>query len=263
MNAIALLGVNEPGPYELHNPGGEAPLMIVCDHASRRVPDALGSLGLAPEHFEKHIAYDIGAAAVTRCLAERLNARAVLGGYSRLVVDLNRPPNDTGSIPAVSDGIPIPGNRDLSKIQTARRIETLHRPYHDAIEREIASLWRHHGQPPILFSVHSFTPSLNGQDRIWDIGVLWNRDPRLPVPLIERLNPWRDLTIGDNEPYSGRELAYTIDTHGLTSGIANCAVEIRQDHCATPEETCHWADILADALRHILNQPGIHAVERY
>jgi len=263
MKTTPLLGANEPAPFELHNPGGEAPLLIVCDHASRRVPDALDNLGLAPEHFAKHIAYDIGAATITRCLAERLNARAVLSAYSRLVVDLNRQPNDPGAIPAISDTIPIPGNQNLSAAQIALRIATLHRPYHDAIRREIASLRQQHGQPPVLFSVHSFTPSLNGQDRIWHIGVLWNKDPRLPVALIERLRQWRDLTVGDNEPYSGRELAYTIDSHGLANGIANCAVEIRQDRCATLEESSHWADILADALRPILDQPGIHALKRY
>lgn len=263
MDTLALLGTTEPDPSELYNAEGEAPLVIVCDHASRRVPDVLNHLGLAREHFEKHIAYDIGAATVTRCLADRLNARAVLGAYSRLVVDLNRQPGDGGSIPAVSDGIPIPGNQNLNEAQTLRRIETLHRPYHEAIQCEIASIRQQHGQPPVLFSVHSFTPSLNGQDRIWDIGVLWNKDPRLPLALIERLKHWQDLTVGDNEPYSGRELAYTIDTHGLANGIANCAVEIRQDHCATPEEASHWADILADALRPILDQPGVHTPKRY
>lgn len=258
-----LLAADEPGPFELYNPGGAAPLVIVSDHASRRVPRALNGLGLAPEHFKKHIAYDIGADAITRRLADRLNARAVLGTYSRLVVDLNRQPGDPGSIPAISDGIAIPGNTDLSEAHAACRLETLHTPYHEAVNREIASVWRRDAQPPALFSIHSFTPSMNGLDRIWDIGVLWNRDPRLPVGLIEHLRHWQDLTVGDNEPYSGRELAYTIDMHGLAGGIANCAVEIRQDHCATPEEASHWADILADALRHILKQPGVHEVKRY
>lgn len=258
-----LLAADEPAPFEVYNPGGEAPLVIVSDHASRRVPRALNHLGLGAGHFEKHIAYDIGADAITRRLADRLNARAVMGTYSRLVVDLNRQPGDPGSIPEVSDQVPIPANQGLTENQAACRIATLHTPYHETINREIASVWRRDGKPPALFSIHSFTPSMNGQDRIWDIGVLWNRDPRLPVPLIEHLRRWEGLHVGDNEPYSGRELAYTIDMHGMAGGIANCAIEIRQDHCAAPEEASHWADILADALRHILTQPGVHEVKRY
>ncbi len=258
-----LLSAREPLPFEVYNPGGTAPLVIVSDHASRRVPAALNQLGLAPEHFEKHIAYDIGADAITRCLADRLNARAVLGTYSRLVVDLNRQPGDPASIPEISDQVPIPANQGLSEAQAAQRIATLHTPYHEAINREIAALWRSNDKPPALFSIHSFTPSMNGKDRIWDIGVLWNRDPRIAKPLIEHLRHWQGLHVGDNEPYSGHDLAYTIDMHGTAGGIANCAIEIRQDHCATPEESAHWADILADALRHILSHPGVHTVEHY
>jgi predicted N-formylglutamate amidohydrolase len=258
-----LLSADEPGAFEIYNMDGEASMVIVCDHASRRVPRKLGDLGLEPHHFNKHIAFDIGADAITRRLADRLGACAVLGTYSRLVVDLNRQPGDPGSIPAVSDAITIPANKNLSEAEALCRMETLHTPYHEAINREIASLWRRDDKPPALFSVHSFTPSMNGQDRIWDIGVLWNKDPRLPLGLIENLRQWEGLNVGDNEPYSGRELAYTIDMHGLAGGIANCAVEIRQDHCATPEEASHWADILADALRPVLNQPGVHEVKRY
>lgn len=258
-----LLSASGPAAFEVYNPGGEAPLVIVSDHASRRVPRALDNLGLSAEHFEKHIAYDIGADTITRCLADRLNARAVLGTYSRLVVDLNRQPGDPGSIPAISDGVTIPANQGLSEAQAASRIEVLHSPYHEAVNREIASVWRRDGKPPAVFSIHSFTPSMGGEDREWDIGVLWNRDPRLAVPLIEHLRRWEGLHVGDNKPYTGRELAYTIDMHGTAGGLANCAIEIRQDHCATPEESSHWADILADALRHILTLAEVHEVKRY
>lgn len=258
-----LLAADEPAPFEVYNPGGAAPLVIVSDHAGRRTPKSLSNLGLSAEHFEKHIAYDIGAGSITRRLADRLNARAVLSTYSRLVVDLNRQPGDPGCIPEISDSIPIPGNQGLSEAQAASRLEELHTPYHEAINREIASVWRHGEKPPVVFSIHSFTPSMGGEDRIWDMGVLWNRDPRIALPLIEHLRRWEGLHVGDNEPYSGASLAYTIDTHGAAGGIANCAIEIRQDHCATPEEASHWADILADALRHILSHPGVHEVKHY
>ncbi|HEY9078470.1 N-formylglutamate amidohydrolase [Magnetovibrio sp.] len=258
-----LLRDDEPGPFEIYNPGGHAPFVIVSDHASRRVPQALNDLGLSAQQFDKHIAYDIGADMITRRLADRLDARAVMGTYSRLVIDLNRQPGDPGSIPEISDGVTVPANQSLSEDQVACRIETLHTPYHEAINREIAAVWRRDDKPPALFSIHSFTPTMNGQDRVWDIGVLWNRDPRLAVPLIEHLRQWDGLHVGDNEPYSGRSLAYTIDTHGAAGGLANCAVEIRQDHCATAEEASHWADILADALRPILALPGLHEVKSF
>jgi len=261
--ALPLLAEGEPGPFEIYNPGGRAPLVIVSDHASRRVPRALGDLGLSAEHFDKHIAYDIGADMITRRLADRLDARAVLGAYSRLVIDLNRQPGDPGCIPEISDGIEVPANKGLSEEQALCRIETLHTPYHEAINREIASVWRRDDKPPAVFSIHSFTPTMGGLDRIWDIGVLWNRDPRLAVPLIEQLNNWDGLHVGDNEPYSARDIAYTINMHGAAGGLANGAIEVRQDHCATPEEASHWADILADALRHILAQPGLHEVKTF
>jgi len=252
-----------PLPFEIYNSGGHAPLVIVSDHAGRQAPHSLGDLGLDAVHFDKHIAYDIGADAITRCLADRLDARAVLGVYSRLVVDLNRDPGLPGCIPEISDRIVIPANQALSERQTAQRIKTFHTPYHDAIAREVAALHQRDGHPPVLFSIHSFTPSLDGHDRVWDMGVLWNRDPRMPKVLIEHLRRWDGLHVGDNEPYSGRELAYTIDTHGTNAGIANCAIEIRQDHCATPEEASHWADILAEALRHILSLDGLHTVQHF
>jgi len=263
MNSNAPAPALTPTPYEVYNAGGHAPLVIVSDHAGRAVPIELGDLGLDALHFDKHIAYDIGADAITRCLADRLDARAVLGVYSRLVVDLNRNPSLPGCIPEISDQILIPANQGLNAQQTAIRIDTFHAPYHAAIAREIEAIKHRDGTPPVIFSIHSFTPSMNGQDRVWDIGVLWNRDPRMPGALIEHLRRWDGLHVGDNEPYSGRELAHTIDTHGTFAGIANCAIEIRQDHCATPEDASHWADILADALRHILTLDDLHTIQRY
>jgi len=255
--------MNTIPPFEIYNANGQAPVLIVSDHGGRCVPESLADLGLAAEYFDRHIAYDIGAQAITRCLADRLNARAVLGVYSRLVVDLNRHPEAPDCIPAVSDRIPIPANQGLSAQHRAQRIKAFHTPYHDAIKTQCAALQQHHGHPPVLFSIHSFTPSLNGKDRVWDMGVLWNKDPRLPLALMEHLNRWDGLQVGDNAPYSGRDLAHTIDTHGTDAGIANCAVEIRQDHCATPEDARHWADILADALGPILTLDSLYTIQHY
>lgn len=261
--APPLLSAREAPAFTLYNAEAQKPLLIISDHAGRRVPEKLGNLGLDMKHFEEHIAYDIGAGAITRCLADRLDVRAVIAGYSRLVIDLNRQPGDPDSSPAISDNIPVPGNADISDIEAAARIDELYTPYHAAIDREIAALWKLHGVPPVLFSIHSFTPSMNGKDRFWDIGVLWNKDSRMAEPLIKNLSAWDGLHIGDNEPYSGSDTAHTIDCHGTTAGLATCAIEVRQDHCATPEEASHWADILADGLSQILTLDDLHQIRHY
>lgn len=255
-------GAGDPPPYEIIHVGATTPILLICDHASRAIPAALGRLGLEDDAMRRHIAYDIGAAALTRLLAARLDAPAVLCGYSRLVIDCNRPPGDPQSILEVSDGTVIPGNVGLSPAQQEARAEAVHWPYHHAIENAFTRL-RRLGPEPILFSVHTFTPSLAGQDRLWDLGVLWHRDPRVAVPLISLLREEKDLTVGDNEPYSGLELAYSLDLHGGSSGLANVAIEVRQDHCTTPQELERWADLLAGVLRRIMAMPGVHTIESF
>ncbi len=235
---------------------------MVCDHASPAIPQALNDLGLDAGVLGRHVAVDIGAADVTRALSRRLDAPAVLAGYSRLLIDLNRPAGDPESILEVSDGTPVPGNRDLSEDDVAGRGETFFWPYHRAIADVVARLWRR-GPAPAVISVHSFTPSLNGEDRPCDIGVPWNRDPRLALPLIQKLRQRPTLRVGDNEPYSGHEKAYTINRHAGAQGLANCAVEIRQNHLGTPQGTAHWADILGDALEDILTMETVHRVEHF
>lgn len=256
---LRCLGDGDPPPYQIINGEATTPILLICDHASQAIPFVLGRLGLEDDALRRHIAYDIGAAALTRLLATRLDAPAVLCGYSRLVIDCNRPPGDPQSILEVSDGTVIPGNVGLSAAQQEARAEAVHWPYHHAIENTFTRL-RRLGPEPILFSVHTFTPSLAGEDRLWDLGVLWHRDPRVAVPLISLLREEDGLTVGDNEPYSGLELAYSLDLHAGSSGLANVAIEVRQDHCTTSEELERWADLLAAVLRKIMAMPGVHTI---
>lgn len=260
--ARLLIGEGEPAAFEILNPDGRAPLLLVCDHASARIPALLGTLGLPPAAWGLHIAYDIGAAALTRLLAGRLDAPAVLANYSRLVIDCNRQPGDPQSILAVSDGIVIPGNESLPAEDQEVRAEAFLWPYHHAVEQVFARL-RRRGPEPLLFSVHTFTPTLGGEDRFWDAGVLWNRDPRLAVPLINFLRRHEELNIGDNEPYSGAEIAYTLNLHAGAAGLANAAIEVRQDHCETDRQLQHWADLLADALGQLLGMGNLHRIEQF
>ncbi len=256
-----LLGPDDPAPFEVINREGGAHLLLVCDHASQIVPGALDLLGLSAETYDHHIGYDIGAAAVTRGLSQRLDAQAVFAGYSRLVIDVNRPPGHPDSIVPENDGIPVPGNQDLTTLQRRQRVREIFEPYHDAVNRALARLWDR-GPAPAILSIHSFSPRFGDKPRPWDIGVLWNRDPRIAVPLMEHLERY-ELNVGDNEPYSGHDLAYTIDMHGAAAGIANCAIEINQDLVTDQSGVLRWVDMLSEAITPILDIPGLHRIERF
>jgi predicted N-formylglutamate amidohydrolase len=248
---------------EIVNPHSRVPLLIICDHASHRVPQALNNLGLNEAELTRHIGWDIGAAAVTRRLARALDATAILARTSRLVIDPNRDPSDPTSIPEISDRVRIPANCNLSAEERARRRTAYFHPYHDAIEREIVRL-RAYCAAPAIFSVHSFTPQMPGEDRPWHIGVLWNKDPRMAEPMIASLRAQGDgLVVGDNEPYSGQLVAYSLNRHGGGNGLPHCAIEIRQDLVADDRAADRWAAIIEPALRAILASPGLHRVRRY
>jgi predicted N-formylglutamate amidohydrolase len=228
---------------------GRAPVLIVCDHAGRRIPERLGDLGLPESELSRHIAYDIGAADVTRVLARLLDAPAVLCHVSRLVIDPNRQPGDPTSIPKVSDGTMIPGNRAVDADEARRRLRLSFIPYHRQIARQIARLRRRVGVPAIV-SVHSLTPVMSGVYRPWEIAVLWNRDARLARPVLDALSAQKDLCVGDNVPYSGRfPVGYSIPFHADRPGLPHVSFEIRQDLIDTPEKAAGWAERVADVLR--------------
>jgi len=261
-----LITSNDPPPMRVENASGTTPLLLVCDHASNYIPPHLGGLGLDPLRLHEHIAWDIGAADLTLQLAMRLNCPAVLANYSRLLVDVNRDPthNDPSIIPALSDGQIIPGNQGLSPAQRQQRIDQLHQPYHHEIRCQLENL-KLIADAPALFSIHTFTPALQGatRPRPWHAGMLWNRDPRIAQPLMEHLRRHQHLIIGDNEPYSGREIAHTIDRHGHLRGYPNCAIEIRQDLLQSYENTLDWADKLYEGFQYVLATKALHRVQFY
>jgi len=260
---VGLLGPTDTPPVEVVNENGSAQILIICDHASNAVPLKLNKLGLDDETLLKHIGWDIGAAKIARGLSFSLDATAVLTGFSRLVIDANRQLEQPTSIPEIIDGITIPGNQTLSKADRSLRTKEMFCSYHRKISDSITRL-RDKGAPPALFSVHTFTPSLNGNDRPWHIGVLWNRDPRIAEPLISQLrqNP-NKLVVGDNLPYSGSQFAYSLDFHAGASGLPNCAVEIRQDLADTDHKVAYWVNILTGALNKTICYPDIHRVKHY
>lgn len=246
--------VGEDMPCTVLAPQGRSCFVLVCDHASRRLPPDHGTLGLDPADLHRHIAWDIGAADVTRALSAELDAPAVLSGYSRLLVDYNRAPDDPSRFPETSDGTAIPANRGLSPSQKAARDRRFAAPYHLAVDRMIREAGQRLGHPPAIVSVHSFTPAFQGRERPWHIGILWNEvDGRLALPVLELLRADGGLCIGDNQPYSARQPeGLTMRRHAEEPGLPHILFELRQDLIDTPDGATAWAHRLALALNRAL-----------
>ncbi|MBM3647665.1 MAG: N-formylglutamate amidohydrolase [Alphaproteobacteria bacterium] len=249
-----LLGPGDPPPFTVHNEKGKAPLLLLCDHASKAVPKSLGNLGIDDADLSRHIGWDIGGLETAIALAELLDAPLVASGYSRLVIDCNRWPGGEGSIPEVSDGTPVPANRGLTRAQVDARAEACFWPYHREVGRQLDRIGAG-GRLAALLVVHSFTPRMNGSERPWHVGVLWNDDPRLPAPLLDELRGDDSLVVGDNEPYSARaSYEYTLNAHARSRAIPHCSLEVRQDLIATPDDARQWGRRLAAPIRSALTR---------
>ncbi len=234
----------------------EAGVLLLCDHASNALPETYGTLGLPAVDLEAHIAYDIGAADLTRRLAAQLDAPALLTRFSRLLIDPNRGAQDPTLVMRLSDRRLIPGNARVDAAEIDRRRAFYWQPYRTAIAETIAALTAK-GPVPAVVSLHTFTPNWRGTERPWQIGILWDADPRLPLPLIAALKA-RGLTVGDNEPYDGALSGDTLHEQVTSRGLAGLLIEVRQDLVATPEKAHGWADLLAEVLAPILARPEMH-----
>jgi predicted N-formylglutamate amidohydrolase len=256
MTPEPLLADDEPPPCESFNTEGAAPILLICDHASRRVPRRLNDLGLDQSELSRHIGWDIGAADVTRHMALQLDAPALLAGYSRLVVDCNRHLHDPTSMRPVSDGTPIPGNAALSPADREARVQALYEPYHRAIAQRLDE-FAGHAVAPALLSIHSCTPEMAGQFRPWHIGICWDSDRRIAGPVLEALGRVPGVVVGDNQPYNlDLREDYSVPVHAMRRGLPHLQVEFRQDLVATPADAARWADVLLAALPLPLAQPS-------
>ncbi len=247
MNETAnrLLAPDETPAITVRNKDGQSPFLIVVDHAGNAIPRALGRLGVARTELERHIAWDIGAAAVSQFLADALDATLVRQNYSRLVIDCNRAPGSETSIAEISEFTPIPGNVGLSENQKRARVREIFRPYHDRIETELDRR-RQDDRSAVLIAMHSFTPVFKGVARPWHAGVLYNRDSRFADILMALLKLEEGLLIGDNEPYSVSDASdYTIPVHGERRGLLHVEIEIRQDLIADIGGQRAWGALLA------------------
>lgn len=237
-------------PYEIINAESPPHFLLLCDHASAYVPPAYAGLGLAPDTFERHIAWDIGAAKVTRALAHKLNAPAILSNFSRLLIDPNRGLDDPTLVMKLSDGAIIPANRAVDPYQNKtawqERIAAFYTPYHQAIEACLLRAEKQ-GAVPIILSIHSFTPNWKGGQRPMQAAVLWDKDERLPTHLFTHLAAEMS-PLGDNEPYSGRLKNDTLYRHGTLRGLPHALIEMRQDQLQTDKDCAIWAARLVPAM---------------
>jgi predicted N-formylglutamate amidohydrolase len=244
----SLLAADEPAPITVHNESSQSPFLIVVDHAGNLIPRALDRLGVPETECQRHIAWDIGIAAVSRFVADALDAILVQQNYSRLVIDCNRAPGSETSIPEISELTPIPGNIGVSEDRKCARVREIFRPYHDRIETELDRR-RQAGRPAALIAMHSFTPVFMGAARPWHAGVLYNRDRRFADILLALLKREEGLLVGDNEPYSVSDLSdYTIPIHGERRGLVHVEIEIRQDLIADDRRQRMWGELLARLL---------------
>jgi len=249
-------------PVELIDGDAGFGLIILCDHAGNHIPEAYDGLGLGEGVRRSHVAYDIGARGVAAGLAELTGAPAVMTRYSRLLIDPNRAADDPTLVMRIADGSVITGNARIDGDEIARRATAFHAPYHTAIDSAIERAIEA-GCPPAILSVHSFTPRFHGVERPWHATVLWDRDARLPLRLLDGLGRERDLVIGENVPYSGKLKGDTLYRHATGRGLAHALIEIRQDLIAGEDGQREWADRLGRIMPEIMKAPGLHEIRYY
>jgi predicted N-formylglutamate amidohydrolase len=246
--ADRLLAPNDPPPVRMLRPDGRSDFVLTADHARRAIPMRLGMLGLPESELARHIAWDIGIAGVTDRLSQALDAATLLQNYSRLVIDCNRQPGLDSSIPTISELTIIPGNQNLSPEERDARRQEIFQPYHDRIE-QLLEARRASGRRTLLIAMHSFTPVFKSVSRTVEIGILYNRDARLPHIMLDLLRREGDLTVGDNEPYAVGDLSdYTVPVHGEQRGLPHVEIEIRQDLIADAAGQARWAGRLTRLL---------------
>jgi predicted N-formylglutamate amidohydrolase len=249
-----LLEPDEPAPERVAREHGASDFMLTADHAGRRIPRRLGTLGIADADRDRHIAWDIGIAGVTEHLSAALDATSVMQTYSRLVVDCNRDPSWPSAMPEISEFTEIPGNRHLTVEDRASRVRSIFQPYHDRITamldaRAVA------GRRTILAAMHSFTPVFKGEPRAIEVGILYYHRTRLAEVMLDLLRAEGDLTIGENAPYAlTPDSDYSIPFHAERRALEHVEIEIRQDLIATEEGQARWAGRFARLFRAALTR---------
>jgi predicted N-formylglutamate amidohydrolase len=238
---------------EVLNESGASPFVLICEHASNHIPAEYHQLGLPESELQRHIAWDIGAADLTRELSRRLDAPAYLGAYSRLLIDLNRPLHVADSIPQRSEATDIPGNLSLTETERERRQQLMFKPFQDRLGEHL-QLRRTHGRRSVLMAIHSFTPVYLGQSRPWHAGVLFGESAALGQAVLAQLSLDPMLHVGANVPYDvSAESDYALVVHGDKLGNPAVLIEVRNDLIADSAGVQVWAGKLEQALRAVEN----------
>jgi predicted N-formylglutamate amidohydrolase len=236
--------------------------LIIADHASNQIPAEFAALGMPHSQLQRHIAYDIGVEWMARALAQELNAPAILSRFSRLLIDPNRGDDDPTLVMCLSDGAIVPGNATICAEQIDDRMRRFSTPYHaavsDALDRMQAA-----NLVPAVISLHSFTPAMKGEERPWHVTVLWDSDPRLPVPMLQSLRNDKSLIVGDNDPYDGAMVGSTTARHCISRGIPHILFEVRQDLIAAQADAEAWALRLGRHLKPILADQDLRAIKDF
>jgi predicted N-formylglutamate amidohydrolase len=248
MQDDALIAPSEGPAFAVLCPEGTSEVVLICEHASKTMPQALGTMGLDPATLESHIAWDIGAQRVAEMLSGSLDAPLVSQRFSRLAYDCNRPPESPGAYPERSEIYDVPGNAGLSAGDKARRAEALYHPFHQAINALIDERLAQ-GRSVVLVTVHSFTPVYFGKPRDGHLGILHDDDRRLADAMLDAAASAKFEKVSRNYPYGPEDgVTHTLKLHGLTRQIANVMLEIRNDLISDEAGQREWADRIAELL---------------
>ena len=243
-------------PTILH-PNSREGVVIICDHATNHIPEGYENLGLEAKVLDSHIGWDIGAADVARCMSFMMDVPAIFAPTSRLLIDCNRHPDHTSLVPHISDGTIVPANQQLSDSNINNRKAAYYDPFHNALD-DIISDHVDEGHEPLVIGLHSFTPTMDGIERPWQIGFMWDEDPRLAQAMIGLIERETDLVVGVNQPYSGKDLYYTMQRHGADHGLPQTVIEIRSDLITEGEGMIRqWAALLADCMDECMSRDDV------
>ncbi len=251
-----LLNPDERPAAHVLNAHGTAPAVLVCEHASRFIPAALGDLGLDPKAAVSHVAWDIGALDLAKNLMTLLDAPLVAARVSRLVYDCNRPPEAPGAMPSQSEQFTIPGNAALSRDQRDARTRNVYDPFR-ALLGQVLDQKNMATDGPVMITIHSFTPVFNGQARAVELGVLHDADDRAAQALLAGIRQQTTLHAEMNQPYSATDgVTHTLRDQAGRRGLANVMIEVRNDLIDTPAKAAQIAAQLGPVLHDVIRQFG-------
>jgi predicted N-formylglutamate amidohydrolase len=243
-----ILAANEPAPFASANEHGTSPFVIVCEHAGRRLPVSLGTLGLDDDHLSRHFMWDIGAVELAGAIARRLDAPLATQRYSRMICDCNRHWEATSFIPGEGEGIPVPANINVTAAERVQRRAEIWQPFQDGVAA-LLDRRKARGQQTLFVTIHSFTPVFFGVRRDMEYGVLFDRNDSLSPALLRVLRARHADKALANEPYSmSRETDYTVPVHGEDRGLDSVEIEVRNDLLSDADQIEARADDLASAL---------------